>query len=144
VAELAVKEYGLDYIDDSRYRSVVEQTVQARTKVRKIRKPSLSNSSGVPILDWIQALADECRLGIVLLLWRKGEVCVTEIVKAFEVGQPTVSHHLRVLRRAGIISCRKDGLWCYYTLNRGPMESLSQWFRRLSQMDAKKEVKNGI
>lgn len=122
----------------------MEQTVPARTKLRKIRKSSLSNTPGVPILDWIKTLADECRLGIVLLLWRKGEVCVTEIVKAFEVGQPTVSHHLRVLRQAGIISCRKDGLWCYYTLNPVPIERLSQWFGRLSKMDAQKEVQNGI
>jgi ArsR family transcriptional regulator len=106
--------------------------------------PSLSKSPRAPFLDWIKTLADECRLGIVLLLRRRGEVCVTEIVKAFEVRQPTISHHLRVLRQAGIISCRKEGLWCYYTLNPAPMERLSQWFQRLSRMDVRKEVQNGI
>jgi DNA-binding transcriptional ArsR family regulator len=83
----------------------------------RLRKSSLLNNPGAPILYWLKTLADACRLGIVLLLWRKGEVCVTEIVKAFEVGQPTVSHHLAILRDAGLVNARHEGKQTFYSLN---------------------------
>jgi ArsR family transcriptional regulator len=43
-----------------------------------------------------------------------GEACVCELSDGFEVTGPTISHHLRVLREAGLISCERRGTWVYY------------------------------
>ncbi len=72
----------------------------------------------------LKALADPTRLRILSLLSRhEGEVCVFEIVESFTLEQPTISHHLRILRDAGLVDCRKKGLWAYYYVRR---EALSR------------------
>lgn len=53
-----------------------------------------------------------------LLAAQRKELCVCEIESHFKLGQPTVSHHLRVLREAGIVSAERRGTWVYYTLER--------------------------
>ena len=63
------------------------------------------------------ACSDPLRLRLLLLL-RGREVCVCHLVGALVVPQPTVSRHLAVLRRTGLVRCRKEGLWCYYALAR--------------------------
>lgn len=63
-----------------------------------------------------RALGDETRLGIVRLLARFPEVCVCHLGAGFPVGQPTISHHLKVLREAGLVASTKRGLWAYYSL----------------------------
>ena len=63
-----------------------------------------------------RALGDETRLAIVRVLSRAPEVCVCHITEGFPLGQPTISHHLKVLREAGLVDFRKRGLWAYYYL----------------------------
>ena len=63
-----------------------------------------------------RALGDETRLSIVRLLSRAPEVCVCHIGEGFSLGQPTISHHLKVLREAGLVDFHKRGLWAYYYL----------------------------
>jgi ArsR family transcriptional regulator, arsenate/arsenite/antimonite-responsive transcriptional repressor len=62
-----------------------------------------------------KALADRTRLRILALL-RAGEICVCHIHDSLDLPQPTVSRHLAYLRRAGLVTTRKDGLWVYYRL----------------------------
>ena len=62
-----------------------------------------------------KALADRTRLRILSLL-RAGEICVCDIHGSLGLPQPTVSRHLAYLRRAGLVSGRKDGLWVHYRL----------------------------
>ncbi len=63
------------------------------------------------------ALADETRLAILKQLREQGEVCACDFVACCHVAQPTVSHHLKVLRRAGLVHAEKRGLWVHYTLD---------------------------
>ena len=63
-----------------------------------------------------KALADPARIGIVNLLSASDEVCVCAFVDALGLSQPTVSHHLRLLREAGLVSAEKRGTWSYYRL----------------------------
>ncbi|MBA3944629.1 MAG: helix-turn-helix transcriptional regulator [Herpetosiphonaceae bacterium] len=59
------------------------------------------------------------RLQILHMLGRNaGQVCVCDLEAALPVKQPTVSHHLRLLREAGLIDCERQGLWAYYFINR--------------------------
>lgn len=65
-----------------------------------------------------KALADPTRLEIVRLLRAQpGETCVCDIVDHFELSQPTISHHLRVLREAGLLTSRRIGIWSFHALD---------------------------
>lgn len=64
----------------------------------------------------IKALADSNRLQIIDIL-SCGEKCACDILEYFDFTQPTLSHHMKVLMECGIVNCRKDGLWSYYSLN---------------------------
>lgn len=63
-----------------------------------------------------KALGDENRIYILKLL-RGGEKCACELVEAMEISQPTLSHHMKILVDAGLVSSRKDGKWTHYTIN---------------------------
>lgn len=64
----------------------------------------------------IKALSDANRLKIIDIL-SCGEKCACDILEEFEFTQPTLSHHMKVLMDCGIVECRKEGLWSYYSLN---------------------------
>ena len=75
-----------------------------------------------------KALADPIRVQLVDVLRKHaGKVCVCELTPLFDVGQPTVSHHLKVLRQAGIVDSERHGLWAYYYVNLDGLEELSEW-----------------
>jgi ArsR family transcriptional regulator len=68
----------------------------------------------------LKAIADEYRLRIVATLSESaGEVCVCDFTDALPLNQPTVSHHLRILREAGLVACERRGTWVYYRLAEG-------------------------
>ncbi len=66
-------------------------------------------------VDFCKALADDTRQAILRLLLQ-GEMCVSDIVDAFGLSQPTISHHLRILKSAGLVGSRKDGKQVYYAV----------------------------
>ena len=68
--------------------------------------------------DIIKALADPTRLKIVYLLSKSNELCVCEIMAALDKPQPTVSHHLNLLKNAGLLKWRKEGVWTHYRLSK--------------------------
>ena len=63
-----------------------------------------------------KALGDPARVEIVSMLQEK-ELCVCDILDAFAVSQPTISHHLRILKQAGLVNDKREGKWIYYSLN---------------------------
>lgn len=78
-----------------------------------------------------KALADPIRLQLVDVLRKHaGKVCVCELTPLFDVGQPTVSHHLKVLRRAGVVDSEREGLWAFYYVRPEALEELSGWLGR--------------
>jgi ArsR family transcriptional regulator len=75
-----------------------------------------------------KALADPVRLQLVDVLRKHaGKVCVCELVPLFDLSQPTVSHHLKVLRDAGLVASERRGLWAYYYVLPDALEELSAW-----------------
>jgi ArsR family transcriptional regulator len=67
------------------------------------------------IASLARALADETRLRLLVLLTHYAEpLCVCHLVEQVPVGQPTVSHHLRILREAGLVTVERRGTWAYY------------------------------
>jgi ArsR family transcriptional regulator len=80
-------------------------------------RPTLNQTQAEQSAKLFAALADETRLTILnLLAESRGEVCVCDITEIFKQGQPTISHHLKVLRDAGLITGDKRGKWVYYSL----------------------------
>src|SRR5207247_9219773 len=77
--------------------------------------PDLGREQAARMAEVAKALGDPIRLQLVDVLRKHaGKVCVCELTPLFDVGQPTVSHHLKVLREAGIVDSERRGLWAYY------------------------------
>src|SRR5947208_12160828 len=75
-----------------------------------------------------KALGDPIRMQLVDVLRKHaGKVCVCELVPLFDLSQPTVSHHLKVLREAGIVDAERRGLWAYYYVVPDALKELSAW-----------------
>jgi ArsR family transcriptional regulator len=66
--------------------------------------------------DFCKAMADETRQRILEMLL-EGEKCVTDIVAAFSMSQPTISHHLNILKQSGLVTSRKEGKQVFYAIN---------------------------
>ncbi len=79
-----------------------------------------------------RALADPTRIEILRLLAdQTGPLCACDIVERFELSQPTVSHHLRTLREAGLVRGEKKGLWMFYSVEAPAAGLLDELARRL-------------
>ena len=77
-----------------------------------------------------KALGDPIRIQLLDVLRKHaGKVCVCELVPLFDVAQPTVSHHLKVLRDAGLVESEKQGLWAFYYVLPGALDDLERWLR---------------
>jgi ArsR family transcriptional regulator len=75
-----------------------------------------------------KALADPTRVAIVNRLAAGEECCVCDLTDAFALSQPTVSHHLRILRDAGLVDAERRGTWGYYRLVPDAIERLRDVF----------------
>ncbi len=93
---------------------------KAECKVNKLRSltSKLDESDIEAEARVFQAMADPCRLKILLLL-KEGELCVCEIMVGLDRPQSSTSHHLSILKEAGLIKERKDGRWSRYRLSEG-------------------------
>jgi ArsR family transcriptional regulator len=89
---------------------------------------ALTADQAADLAHGFKALGDPVRLRLLSLIAARngGEVCVCELTDAFTVSGPTISHHLRVLREAGLIDCQRRGTWVYYWIVPARMKALSQ------------------
>jgi ArsR family transcriptional regulator, arsenate/arsenite/antimonite-responsive transcriptional repressor len=93
-----------------------------------VARPDLAPGEAERIARIAKALGDPIRIQLVDVLRKHaGEVCVCELVPLFDLSQPTVSHHLKVLREAGIVGSEKRGLWAYYYVNPESLKELDKW-----------------
>jgi ArsR family transcriptional regulator, arsenate/arsenite/antimonite-responsive transcriptional repressor len=90
--------------------------------------PDVKRQAAERMAQIAKAIGDPVRLQLIDVLRRHaGKVCVCELVPLFDLSQPTVSHHLKVLRDAGIVGSERDGLWAYYYVIPDALEELSAW-----------------
>jgi len=89
---------------------------------------ALTESAAVDLAKGFKALGDPVRLRLLSLIAARagGEVCVCDLTDAFDVTGPTISHHLRVLREAGLIDCERRGTWVYYWIIPSALADLSK------------------
>lgn len=96
----------------------------------------LSNGDSAMIF---KALSDETRLKIIGLV-SGTELCACDILEEFEISQPTLSYHMKILTDSGLINARKDGAWMRYTLNTELVASLQDYLKLITS--AKENVKS--
>ena len=88
-------------------------------------RPSRTHAEATAIASDLEQLAHPVRLQLLDVLARnEGRVCVCDLEAAVPVKQPTVSHHLRLLREAGLIESEKVGQWVYYRIKRDSARAL--------------------
>jgi ArsR family transcriptional regulator len=96
-------------------------TLQAFDRVKGCCQPvapPLSDSHADELATLYRALGDPTRVQIVHILAAAADpVCVCDFTAAFDLGQPTISHHLAKLREAGIVTSSKRGIWAFYQLS---------------------------
>lgn len=81
-----------------------------------------------------KALGDSNRLQIVQML-SDGEKCGCKLLEAFEITQPTLSHHMKILIECGVIHDRKEGKWHHYSLNK---ETVNLWMKTMNKLMSSK------
>ncbi|NGY61218.1 winged helix-turn-helix transcriptional regulator [Lentzea sp. NEAU-D13] len=76
----------------------------------------LAAEQAVELSTMFKALGDPVRLRLLSMIASRpdGEVCVCELTPAFDLSQPTISHHLKLLRQAGLVDSERRGTWVYY------------------------------
>jgi ArsR family transcriptional regulator, arsenate/arsenite/antimonite-responsive transcriptional repressor len=90
--------------------------------------PDVERAQAGRMASIAKALGDPVRLQLVDVLRKHaGKVCVCELTPLFEVSQPTVSHHLKVLREAGLVDSERRGLWAYYYVPTDALAELGAW-----------------
>src|SRR4051794_40193188 len=90
--------------------------------------PDVEPARAARMAEVAKALGDPIRLQLVDVLRKHaGKVCVCELVPLFAVSQPTLSHHLKKLREAGIVDSERRGLWAYYYVIPEALQELSAW-----------------
>lgn len=92
-------------------------------------EPDLSPADAVELAAVLKALADPTRLRIVDTIRKAAPeaVCQCELIPLFEMSQPALAKHLKVLIAAGVIATERRGLWAYHYLVEGATEELSAW-----------------
>lgn len=87
----------------------------------------IDEASAAGLAHVFKALGDPVRLRLVSLIGARegGEVCVCDLTSAFDLSQPTISHHLKVLREAGLIDSERRGTWVYYRLVPAALERMA-------------------
>jgi ArsR family transcriptional regulator len=90
--------------------------------------PDVAREAADRMAQVAKALGDPVRLQLVDVLRKHaGKVCVCELVPLFDLSQPTVSHHLKKLRDAGIVGSEREGLWAYYYVRPEALAEFSAW-----------------
>ena len=93
----------------------------------------MSYQKYIPVL---KALSDETRMQIVDML-TGGELCACNILEEFDITQPTLSYHMNVLTKSGLVCARRDGAWMHYSLNGALGRELSEFFSHLATENMK-------
>ena len=92
----------------------------------RVGTPPMERDAAERLATTFKALADPTRIAIVNRLSAAPEVCVCDLTDAFGLAQPTISHHLRILREAGLVKVERRGTWAYYRLLPATVAALAQ------------------
>jgi len=95
-------------------------------------------------LNALKAISQSNRLKILQLIAENGEINALKILDFFNISQPTLSHHMKILSNAKLINTRIDGLWSYYSLNINTIEEIQSIFSKLTGTAVVADVKAAV
>lgn len=92
-----------------------------------ITRAVISETDAAHLARTLKAVADPARLRLISMVaaHEGGEACVCDLTEPLDLSQPTVSHHLKVLVDAGILTRSKRGTWAYYAIVPGSLDSIA-------------------
>ena len=119
------------HIDHCQYRRVsnsltVISAADTTACCSPLTSEPLTMEQATQVAPMLKALADPVRLRLLSLVasHQDGEACICELNDAFDLSQPTISHHMKVLHRAGLVDRDKRGVWVYYRIRPQALASL--------------------
>jgi ArsR family transcriptional regulator len=86
-----------------------------------------------------KAMADETRLKIVEML-ATGELCACKILEHFEITQPTLSYHMKILCDSGLVTGRREGAWMWYGINKEALNAVLNLLNELNQSNQNPQI----
>jgi ArsR family transcriptional regulator len=86
--------------------------------------PGMGEDDAAVVAERFKALADPTRVRLLNILIRNPELCVCDLNANFDLSQPTISHHLGLLKKAGLVDCDVRGRWCFYRANKQAVAEL--------------------
>lgn len=96
-----------------------------------------SNTQVTPIVDQLKAVAHPVRWRMLALMSMHDDgLCVCDLEAQFALSQPTISHHLRIMREAGVVVTDQRGTWVYYSVAPEAMQQLTRAFAQLIPIKA--------
>lgn len=105
----------------------LEVRAQAEAKEEsEAREQPAAVPAGVTFAEVLRALGDESRMQILDLLKDQGEMCAGQLLQSVKIVQSTLSHHMKVLTETGIVHCRRQGKWSYYSINKEMLKVISE------------------
>lgn len=109
--------------------------VQAVACCQPLTQEPLTAAQAEQVAPLLKALADPVRLRLLSLVasHQDGEACVCDLNDAFDLSQPTVSHHLKVLHDAGLLGREKRGTWVYYSIKTEALSDLGALIGRVER-----------
>lgn len=115
--------------------SVNVAPVQSVARCSPLSREPLSEVEAGEVVPLLKALGDPVRLRLMSLVasHEGGEACVCDLNDAFELSQPTISHHLKILHEAGLLEREKRGVWVYYRARTDALTNLSKLISGLSR-----------
>ncbi|CAB4367685.1 MAG: metalloregulator ArsR/SmtB family transcription factor [Actinobacteria bacterium] len=95
-------------------------------------KGPLADAAAANLAPMFAALSDPIRLRLFDLVRRAGRdgICSCDLTEPLDRSQPTISHHLKVLREAGLVESRRDGTWIWYSIAPRALDAVSQFIQR--------------
>ena len=94
------------------------------------------------LAEFFKALGDETRLKIIHMLSEK-EMCVCEVIDQLDLSQPAISHHLKILRQAGLVKDSKEGKWVFYSLNEEALMNHGEEFNKIFAEPIREKLRLG-
>ena len=85
-------------------------------KLRRLKQSAYANDHLVALAAFMSVAGNETRLRMLYVLWQAGELCVCDLADIFEITQPAVSRHLKILREKALVEARRDAQTIYYSV----------------------------
>jgi ArsR family transcriptional regulator len=118
------------YVSNSLVDLPVIQTPSALACCAPLAREPMTTDQAEQVSGLLKAIADPVRLRLMSLVLSHegGEACVCDLNDAFDLSQPTISHHLKVLHEAGLLDREKRGVWVYYKAKPDAMTAMTSLF----------------